>query len=85
MFPALLLPALILQVPIPLLTLRVWVFGPYVAWSATNAIEVWITDTAGNLLTPDLPPRGWLTLSPGSYIVHARGIKQEAIEYVEVP
>ena len=85
MFPALLLPALIPQVPIPLLTLRVWSFGPYVAWSATNATEVWITDTAGNAITPDLPPRGWMTLPPGAYLVHARGVKQEEIKYVEVP
>lgn len=85
MLPAILVPALILQVPIPLLTLRVWVFGPYVAWSAANATEVWITDGMGNPITPDLPPRGWMTLPSGAYLVHARGVKQEEIKYVEVP
>jgi len=79
------LAALILQVSMPLLTLRVWTFNRIVAWSATNATEVWITDPAGNLLTPDLPPRYAVILPPGAYVIHARGIKQEAIEYVEVP
>lgn len=85
MFPALLVPALILQVPIPRLTLSVFVWGPCIAWSATNATEVWITDTAGNLLTPDLPPRYAVTLPPGEYLVHARGVKQEAVQWVVVP
>jgi len=76
---------LVAPAPIPRLDLRIFVYGHAVAWYAPGATEVWITDGMGNPITPDLPPRGWLALPPGSYLIHARGIKQEAIEYVEVP
>lgn len=75
---------LVAPAPIPRLDLRVFVYHRVIAWYATGATECWITDLAGNLLTPDLPPRGLLTLPPGIYRIHAHGVMQETIQVFEI-
>lgn len=84
MIAALLIAASLTQVSMPRLVLKVHGYWWGVSWRTENATECWITLADGTPVSPDLPPRGAMLLQPGTYLMHAKGVRQTLVVPFEV-